>query len=114
MKRKNTRKNTRKNIIKKNQQKRKSKTRNNIRRKKRKTFNDLMKPNEIVKKINSYSHTEHNIPLYNDSSYIEKCINNQINFLDKNDILVLNNSIEELPDYVKNNQKKFDEWIVKK
>ena len=77
-------------------------------------FGWLMKPNEIVKKINSYSHTEHNIPLYNDSSYIEKCINNQINFLDKNDILVLNNSIEELPDYVKNNQKKFDEWIVKK
>ena len=77
-------------------------------------FGWLMKPNEIVQKVNSYSHTEHNIPLYNDSSYIEKCIKNQINFLDKNDILILSNDIEKLPEYVKNNQKKFSEWIVKK
>ncbi len=77
-------------------------------------FGWLMKPETIVKKVNSYSHTEHNIPLHNNADYIKKCIDNKINFLDKNDVLVVNKNIEKLPDYVKNNKEKFDEWIVKK
>ena len=39
---------------------------------------------------------------------------NNINFLDKNDILIVNNDITKLPDYIKNNSKKFSEWIIKK
>lgn len=77
-------------------------------------FGWLMNPETIVKKVNSYSHTEHNIPLHNNADYIKKCIDNKINFLDKNDVLVVNKNIEKLPDYVKNNKEKFDEWIVKK
>ena len=77
-------------------------------------FGWLMKPDEIVKKINSYSHTEHNIPKNNDNKYIEDCINNEVNFLDKDDILKVETNLEKLPKYVKNNIKKYDEWIIKK
>ena len=73
-----------------------------------------MKPDEIVEKVKSYSHTEHNIPLYNDNNYIKNCISNQINFLDKNDILKVDYDTEKLPNYVKNNLEKFEEWIIKK
>ena len=66
------------------------------------------------KKINSYSHTEHNIPKNNDNKYIEDCINNEVNFLDKDDILKVETNLEKLPKYVKNNIKKYDEWIIKK
>ena len=68
----------------------------------------------IVKKINSYSHTEHNIPLYNDSNYIKDCIDKGKNFLDADDILKVETDLEKLPKYIKNNIKKFDEWIIKK
>ena len=77
-------------------------------------FGWLMKPEKIVEKINSYSHTEHNTPLNNDINFIKESIDNQINFLDKNDILTINDDIEKLPDYVKNNLEKFNEWIIKK
>ena len=77
-------------------------------------FGWLMKPDEIVEKVKSYSHTEHNIPLYNDNNYIKNCISNQINFLDKNDILKVDYDTEKLPNYVKNNLEKFEEWIIKK
>ena len=77
-------------------------------------FGWLMKPDEIVKKINSYSHTEHNIPLYNDSNYIKDCIDKGKNFLDADDILKVETDLEKLPKYIKNNIKKFDEWIIKK
>tara|TARA_B100000575_G_C22995914_1_gene574086 strand:- start:142 stop:954 length:813 start_codon:yes stop_codon:yes gene_type:complete len=77
-------------------------------------FGWLMQPDEIIKKVNSYSHTEHNTPLFNNEEYIKKCINNKINFLDKNDILEISNDMEKLPNFVKNNLKKFDKWIIKK
>ncbi len=77
-------------------------------------FGWLMKPNEIVKKVKSYSHTEHNIPMYNDNNYIQNCINNEINFLDKNDILLVDHDLKNLPDYINNNLKKYEEWIIRK
>jgi len=77
-------------------------------------FGWLMRSDEIVKKINSYSHTEHNTPLNNDKIFIEDCIKNEINFLDKNDVLSVNSDINKLPKYVKNNPEKFSEWIIKK
>ena len=77
-------------------------------------FGWLMKSDEMIKKVKSYSHTEHNIPLYNDDSYIKKCIANRINFLDKNDILLVDENTERLPEYIKKNKKKFEEWIIKK
>ena len=77
-------------------------------------FGWLMRSDEIVKKINSYSHTEHNTPLNNDKIFIEDCIKNEINFLDKNDVLSVNSDINKLPNYVKNNPEKFSEWIIKK
>ena len=55
-----------------------------------------------------------NKPLNNDDNYIKNCISNQINFLDKNDILKVNYDTEKLPNYVKNNLEKFEEWIIKK
>ena len=77
-------------------------------------FGWLMTPEEIIKKVNSYSHTEHNIPLYNEDSFIKKCIDNKINFLDKDDILIIDEDIKKLPKYVKKNEEKFNKWIIKK
>ena len=77
-------------------------------------FGWLMSSHEIIKKVNSYSHTEHNIALFNDDKYIKKCIDEKINFLDKQDSLIINNDIEKLPDFVKNNLEKFKQWILKK
>lgn len=77
-------------------------------------FGWLMGTDEIIKKLNSYSHTEHNTELFNNRDYIEDSISKKINFLDKNDILDINLDIGKLPAYIQKNQKKFDKWILKK
>ena len=74
----------------------------------------LRKSKEIVEKINAYAHTEHNIPKYNNKDYIEKCIKENISFLDSDDKLFLNNKLNYLPKYILDNIDQFKEWIIKK
>ena len=57
---------------------------------------------------------EYIIFLNNDTLHTKNWIEELINFLDKNDVLSVNNDINKLPNYVKNNPEKFSEWIIKK
>lgn len=77
-------------------------------------FGWLKTPSEIIDKIKSYAHTEHNIPKYRDIKYIENCIEKKISFLDQNDNLNLNNEINYLPKYIMSNIGKFEKWLGKK
>ncbi len=73
----------------------------------------LKNSDEIIEKINSYAHTEHNIPKFNNKDYIEDCISKNLSFLDNDDKLNLKKEIHFLPKYILDNQNKFKEWIKK-
>lgn len=75
-------------------------------------FGWLKNSHQIIEKINSYAHTEHNTKQFNNKLYIEKCIANNINFLDKKK-LKYKKKLNFLPMYILNNQKKFNQWIKK-
>ena len=74
----------------------------------------LRKSEKIIEKINAYAHTEHNILKNNSKDYIEKCIKENISFLDPDDKLFLNNKLNYLPKYILDNIDQFKEWIIKK
>ena len=75
-------------------------------------FGWLKNVNEIIKKINSYAHLEHNTPEFNDPNYIQNCINQCVSFLDKSDILSIEKDLDKLPEYIFKNQIKFRKWII--
>ena len=77
-------------------------------------FGWLKNADDIIKKVNAYAHTEHNIPKFNDKNYIEDCIDKNISFLDTDDKLYLNEKLNFLPNYILNNIDKFKKWIIKK
>ena len=77
-------------------------------------FGWLRSSDEIIKKINSYAHTEHNIIKNNNKNYIEECIEKNVSFLDNNDELLLNEKINFLPKYILNNIDRYKEWIKEK
>ena len=76
-------------------------------------FGWIKKPTEIIRKINSYAHTEHNIPLFNDRLYIEKCIKKKISFLDNKEKLFIEKT-KNLPSYIRQNLNIFKKWIIQK
>ena len=77
-------------------------------------FGWLRSSDEIIKKINSYAHTEHNIIKNNNKNYIEECIEKNVSFLDNNDELLLNEKINFLPKYILNNIDRYKKWIKEK
>ena len=77
-------------------------------------FGWLKNADDIIKKVNAYAHTEHNIPKFNDKNYIENCIYKNISFLDINDKLYLDEKLNFLPKYILKNIEKFKKWIIKK
>ena len=76
-------------------------------------FGWLKTPSEIIKKINSYAHEEHNNSLNNNLDYINKCIKNNLSFLDNKDELLLEKKLDFLPSYINQNLNKFSKWIKK-
>ena len=74
-------------------------------------FGWLKSPEKIIEKVQSYAHTEHNIPKYKDKHYIDNCLNKNINFLDGNEKLFKLNE-KYLPSYIRNNIKKYKKWLV--
>lgn len=74
-------------------------------------FGWLKNSEDIIKKINSYAHTEHNVPLYNDLNYIENSIKKNLNFFDQSEKLNKLN-LELLPEAIKNNLAKYKKWII--
>jgi len=75
-------------------------------------FGWLRNCDQIIEKINSYAHTEHNIKIYNDRNYIQNCIDRKISFLDSKDTLTLEKNTENLPKYIHKNFDKYSEWLA--
>ena len=74
-------------------------------------FGWLKDVNEIIKKINSYAHTEHNTSEYNNFSYIDDCINKNISFLNNDEKLRIEKNLDKFPKYIIENKEKFKKWI---
>jgi len=85
-------------------------------------FSFLGDSNEIIKKIESYSHNEYNTEYFKNKSNIEKKIKESIDIYerkkgDKNlggqDPLIMEKVIidSSFPDYLKNNKEKFNKYI---
>lgn len=74
-------------------------------------FGWLKTPSEIIKKINSYAHEEHNNLLNNNLDYITRCINNNLSFLDNKDELLFEKKLNFLPLYINQNLIKYSKWI---
>ena len=74
-------------------------------------FGWLRDTSSIIKKIESYAHSEHNTNYYKNNNFIEKCINEKKNFFNTNEILKEVN-LNELPEYVQNNIEKFKKWLA--
>ncbi len=74
-------------------------------------FGWLRKTSSIIKKLESYAHSEHNTDYYKNESFIEKCINEKKNFFNKKEILEMV-SLSELPEHIQSNSDKFKKWLA--
>ena len=74
----------------------------------------LKTPDEIIEKINSYAHTEHNTLINNDKNYIEQCIKENVSFLNPQEKLNFIEKIDFLPNYILKNKTIFKKWIKEK
>ncbi|MDG2348431.1 MAG: hypothetical protein P8L77_03095 [Gammaproteobacteria bacterium] len=74
-------------------------------------FSYLMDTKKIIKKLESFSHTEFNNEHYKNPEYIESCISNGIDLFDPQNRL---EKVEEslLPQFIIENREKFAEFIV--
>ena len=77
-------------------------------------FGWLRNSDEIIQKINSYAHTEHNINQNNNKNYIEDCMDKNVSFLNNNEKLLLNEEIDFLPKYILKNIDLYRKWIKEK
>jgi beta-1,4-mannosyl-glycoprotein beta-1,4-N-acetylglucosaminyltransferase len=73
----------------------------------------LMKTDEIIKKLESYAHTEHNNNVLKDPVFINDCMVKKISFLDTRDILTVDTNLENIPSYIRKNLKRYYEWLLK-
>jgi len=74
-------------------------------------FGWLKSAEKIIEKVQSYAHTEHNIPKFKDKSYILECLKTNINFLNGHEKL---EKLEDkfLPDYIQANSTKYNKWLI--
>ena len=72
----------------------------------------LKNADQIIKKINSYTHTEFNIEKYNQKNYIQQCIDKKTVFFDENEKLYFKKENLILPNYVNKNLDRYAEWIL--
>ena len=75
-------------------------------------FSFLKHPEDIVKKINSYSHQEFNRPEFVDPSKIEEKIKNKKDLFGRKIAYETVEIDKHCPDYIVKNKDKFKEWIV--
>ena len=74
-------------------------------------FSWFMSAENIIEKVQSYAHTEHNIPKFKNSSYIKKCITKNINFLNGYEKLKKLENVC-LPKYIQSNLQKYKQWLI--
>jgi len=75
-------------------------------------FGWLKNTNEIIEKLESYAHTEHNIKSLKDSNYINQCISRKISFLNTSEKLIVDKNLDNLPKYISKNISLFKDWII--
>ena len=76
-------------------------------------FSFLKKPSGISKKIQSYAHSEYNIPEFTDEKKIEERIKLGKDIFDRNYKYEKVNLDSSFPKYILENLKKFENWIIK-
>ena len=75
-------------------------------------FGWLKNTKEIIEKLESYAHTEHNIESLKNASYISQCISRKISFLNTSEKLIVDKNLDNLPKYVSKNISLFRDWII--
>ena len=73
-------------------------------------FSFLKKPEDIVKKLNSYAHSE--FAVYGNVDFIRENIKNRKFFIDPNKKLKVVPIDYLYPDYIRLNKEKYSEWII--
>ena len=74
-------------------------------------FSFMQTPNQILKKIKSFSHGEFNNSLLNENSIEEKILKNE-DIFNRGFTLKRIDLNENFPKYIYNNQEKFSKWII--
>ena len=75
-------------------------------------FSFLKEPKGISKKIQSYSHSEYNKPLFTDEKKIEERIKKKIDIFDRNFKYESVDMDDTFPKHVLENLNKYKDWIV--
>jgi len=75
-------------------------------------FSFLKDPLGISKKIQSYSHSEYNIPEFTDEKKISERIKNKQDIFDRNYKYEKVNLDNSFPEYILKNLKKYENWII--
>ena len=75
-------------------------------------FSFIRKPNQIIKKIESYAHSEFNKNKFKDEKRIIEKINNGDDIFDRDIKYSKVNVDDSFPEYILKNKKKFSEWIA--
>jgi beta-1,4-mannosyl-glycoprotein beta-1,4-N-acetylglucosaminyltransferase len=73
-------------------------------------FSFLKSPADIVKKLNSYAHSEFSI--FSDQDFIEENIKKRKFFIDPNKELKIVPIDEMFPNYIRLNKEKYSKWII--
>ncbi len=73
-------------------------------------FSFLKKPKDIVKKLNSYAHSEFTV--FADENFIKENINKRKFFIDPNKKLKVVTIDNVYPTYIRLNKEKYSEWII--
>ena len=74
-------------------------------------FGWLKNASEIITKLESYAHFEHNNLNIKNYEYINDCIKKNISFLNNSEFLKLENDLDKFPRYIKENSNRFKEYI---
>ncbi len=74
-------------------------------------FGWLRTSDSIIKKLESYAHSEHNTEYFKNKNLLDQCIREKKNFFNKRETL-RTKTLEELPDYIQKNFEKYKDWLA--
>jgi beta-1,4-mannosyl-glycoprotein beta-1,4-N-acetylglucosaminyltransferase len=75
-------------------------------------FSFIKDPAQIIKKIESFAHTELNIPKFKDKKKILQKIKNRKDLFDRNILYKKINLDNSFPDYLLHNKNSYKKWII--
>ena len=74
-------------------------------------FGWLRNSESIIKKLESYAHSEHNTDYFKNKNLLDQCIKEKKNFFNKNETLRIA-PINEMPQYIQKNFEKYKDWLA--